>query len=60
MSSGWHAHGRTQLASVLIVDDDSTVCALLERFIRFAGHETASVPDAHAALAAMAGSPPTA
>ena len=45
------------MASVLIVDDDSTVCDLLERLVTFAGYEAASVPDAHTALAAMAASP---
>ena len=46
------------MASVLIVDDDSTVRDLLERFVRFAGHDAASVQDARAALAAMATVPP--
>jgi CheY-like chemotaxis protein len=46
------------MASVLIVDDNPVVCDLLERFVRFAGHETESVPDAQAALEAMASSPP--
>jgi len=46
------------MASVLIVDDDSTVCNLLERFVRFVGYDAASVRDARAALAAMATFPP--
>jgi DNA-binding NtrC family response regulator len=46
------------VASVLIVDDDPTVCDLLERLVAFAGYEAASAQDAHAALAAMAASPP--
>jgi DNA-binding NtrC family response regulator len=44
------------MASVPIVDDDSVVCDLLERFVRFAGYEAASVPDARSALEAMASS----
>ena len=46
------------MASVLIVDDNPVVCDLLERFVRFAGYDTVSVPDAQAALEAMASSPP--
>jgi DNA-binding NtrC family response regulator len=46
------------MASVLIVDDDSTVRDLLKRLVAFAGYQAASAPDARAALAAMAASPP--
>ena len=42
------------MASVLIVDDDSVVCDLLERVARFVGYAASSVPDAQAALEAMA------
>lgn len=48
------------MASVLIVDDDSQVCDVLERFLKSSGYtDVASVPDAQAALLAMAGSQPT-
>ena len=48
------------MPSVLIVDDDSAVCDVLERFLKSAGYaDVASVPDAQAALFAMAGSQPT-
>lgn len=48
------------MASVLIVDDDSAVCDVLERFLRSSGYaDVVSVPDATAALLAMADSQPT-
>jgi len=48
------------MASVLIVEDDSAVCDVLERFLKSAGYaDVTSVPDAQAALLAMAGSQPT-
>ena len=48
------------MPSVLIVDDDSAVCHVLERFLKLAGYaDVVSVPDAQSALLAMAGSQPT-